>query len=494
MQRTQNKAAIAAAVVCGLTGVTLGDGNTADVSAQVEAMRQQLNDANAQMQTMKAELSQLKAGADQNWLNERRAEEVKTLVREVLNDADTRASLMATGMTAGYNKNFFLASEDGTFLLKVGGRVQVRYIANFRDEEDAGTLDDENETGFQIRRVKPFFSGYIGSPKFEYHVVLAADRNSTTAGLEEATIAYALMDDLQIKGGRFKAPFLHEELVSSGKQLAVERSLFNEVFTTGFTEGVALNYTREMWRVSGMFNDGQNAGEISTGRQPSVTPAVGGNDFQNDLTDFALTGRFDLKLAGDWKQWEEFAAWSGEEMAIFLGAAVHYERGETGSNTGNTTFNNNFLQWTVDGQFKMSGFNVYAAIAGRHDLEREGANATAGTGSGDATENFDDYGAVVQLGYMVIPDKLEPFARYEWISTDDDRAAGLDDSINIVTVGANYYFIKHNSKFTFDLVWALNPLTAANIVSTSTSGLGLLNDVGDSEDQIAVRAQFQLQF
>ena len=58
-------------------------------------------DLQSQLATLKARLAELEAKQNGTWLNERRAQEVKSLVREVLSDADTRASLLSDGLTAG---------------------------------------------------------------------------------------------------------------------------------------------------------------------------------------------------------------------------------------------------------------------------------------------------------------------------------------------------------------------------------------------------------
>jgi hypothetical protein len=87
------------------------------------------NELRQEIQALRAEVSAMRSQADDSWLNERRAEEVKTLIHDVLADADTRASLAGDGMTAGHNGHFFLASADGGFLLNVGGQIQFRYIA-----------------------------------------------------------------------------------------------------------------------------------------------------------------------------------------------------------------------------------------------------------------------------------------------------------------------------------------------------------------------------
>jgi predicted porin len=424
----------------------------------------------AEVAALKAEVAQLKGQQQDSWLNERRAEEVKSLVREVLADADTRASLLEGGMTAGHNgKNFFLASEDGSFLLNVGGQIQIRYIWNNKDD-DNGTVtnDDDNEAGFQLRRTKLDFNGHIGSPKIGYQIILSADRNSNTVVAEEVVASYDLTDTLELAGGRFKIPFLREELVSSKRQLAVERSLVNEVFTLNRGEGVRLTWeAMENLVVAASLTDGAQSGEGGTG------------DFQNDATDFAASVRVDLALAGSLKQGADFSAWSGEETSIILGGALYWEEGETGTTPANALKEG--WGWTVDASLEVAGFNLFGAIINTQE------NPTPG-------DTLDHWGYQVQAGYMVIPDKLEPFVRYEHIDLDN---AGADE-VDLLTFGANYYLNKHSAKFTLDLVWALDTLDATNtstaLGSGLSSGLGLLDDDGDEDDQIALRAQFQLLF
>jgi hypothetical protein len=467
-----------------MAGAVCGFAALAQAETAVEA------DLRAKVDMLEKRLSQVEGKSNESWLNERRAEEVKALIQEVLSDADTRASLMQDGVVAGWNKKFFLASPDGTFLLNIGGRIQGRHIFNHRDtpfidlNDDGDVADsgesnnDSTEAGFTIRRMKPAFSGYIGGPKFEYIVVLAADRNTTVTGLEEAKVGYSFTDQLKVEFGRFKAPFLREELTSSGRQQAVERSYVNEAFTTGFTEGISLTYSTDLFKLAVMFNDGRNQGEISNAA----------NDFQNDTTDYAFTARIDVRIAGDWKQSEDFVAWSGEAVGIFFGAAVHYEGAEQGPSTGVGTNDRN-LYWTVDASIEVAGFNIYAAYVGRH-FDDEGTVA--------GQKDFNQTGLLVQAAYMVIPDKLEPFVRFEWIDTDGFSPfangatainANYDEQIFLVTVGVNYYFRKHDAKFTLDVVFA-----PSDAIPVAQTGLGILQDDDDSDGQFIIRTQFQLQF
>ncbi len=426
-----------------------------------------------QFKAMQAELAQLRADSDANWLNERRVEQVKDIVREVLADADTRASLLESGMTAGHNgKHFFLASEDGRFLLNIGGQIQFRYIMNQRKGVSRNGHDN-GESGFTLRRTKLKFKGHINSPKIGYAIGIQTDRTNETIYLDHAYVKYKLRDDLVLWAGERKSPFLREELTSSSRQLTVERSQMNEIFTLGRTQGVGAVWTANENLIAHVaITDGSRSGEPSSKAK---------KDFDDDTTDFAITGRVDLRLLGDWKQKKEFTTWSGKDASLFIGAAAHYEVGETGDDQGSTA-NDSLFTWTVDGSATCEqGGTLYAAVVGQH------LNAAS-----PIAANMDNYGFLVQGSYHVITDKLEPFARYELISMDGVAA----EDVSLVTLGANWYLNKHASKFTVDVVWALDPLTSANLGGHSpSSGLGLMkyDDAGEG-DQIALRAQFQLLF
>lgn len=439
-----------------MLSVAMGGALTLGLAPALSA--DEMTDLRSEVQVLKAELAQMRSAQGDNWLNERRAEEVKGLIREVLSDAEMRASLQGDGIMAGHNgSHFFMQSADGGFLMEVGGQVQFRYIAN--NAEDRA---DETDSGFQLRRTKINFGGHIADPKIGYFVQIATDYTDGNVFLEDAILSYDLTDDLKLSGGKFKLPFLREELTSSKYQLAVERSSVAEFFTLNRAEQIQLAYDSEMIRAAVSVNDGSNS-ETS--------------DYASDAVEAAFTGRVDIKLTGDWDQARDFSAWSGEDLALFVGGAAHYELGD-GANGAAA----DYFAWTVDGSVETNGLNVFAAFNGGH-INPDAAGAA----------DRDMYGAVAQAGYQVIADTLEPFVRWEWL---DDDAAGTEN-LQVASAGFNWFFKGHNAKLTTDLVWiyegddpVANPY-GANELST---GLGLLGGLVDAEDQVALRAQFQLLF
>ncbi|MCE9591319.1 MAG: OprO/OprP family phosphate-selective porin [Planctomycetes bacterium] len=428
----------------------------------------------SEIATMKSRIAQLESQKSETWLNEQRAEEVKTLVREVLADADTRASLQGSGAVAGHNgKHFFLASEDGNYLLNVGGQIQVRYVYNAtRGSDDSNESNrDSDQKGFEIARAKLDFTGHIGSPKIMYEVRLNADRNDETVRTEVVKVGYKVMDNLTVWAGEEKAPFLHEELLGDDHQLAVNSSYFNSIFTLGYVQGIWVNWEpTDMIRTSVALHDGSHSGEGDI---------ESGKGWENDNTDMAIGGRIDVKLMGDWASYKDFSSWSGEDTSLVLGAATNWDVAET----GDSGLNNKTWSWTVDASFKTAGFNFYAAYAWQQLQQDEIVQ----------NDNVEIHGYMVQGGYMVIPDKLEPFVRYEWVEFDDPSIT--HDEVNMLTVGVNYYIKKHDAKFTLDCVWAMDAIESG----AAPSDLGMLGLVGESadngpSDQYAFRAQFQLLF
>lgn len=413
------------------------------------------------------------ASADQGQAWSGNSDEVRAIVAEMLADAETRTSLLQSGATAGHDDRFFLASGDGNFRLNISGQVQFRYYLNFRDDND-GAGEDDFESGFQTRRTKLTFDGYVVDPNLFYKVTGAFDREGGDFELEDAYVGYQWDNGWNLQWGQFKLPFMREELVSSRYQLAADRSLMNEVFNQDWAQGIQLNYKAEDWQVLVAFSDGFRSGnsEFATDRTLAAN-----SFFSSGESDWAFTGRGEYKFAGTWEQFKDFTSKSGSDFGALLGFAAHYEGGDDSSiGAGSGSFD--FFSWTGDLSLEGDGWNLYAAAVGTYADFNGGYDG-------------DDYGFLVQGGIMIPETSWEVFARYDALLPDDEaRALSSDDDwFSTVTAGVNYYWSGHAAKFTADVQWFIDDL---NALSLPNSGIGYLSD--DDENEFTIRFQFQLLF
>ncbi|MHC4141575.1 MAG: porin, partial [Planctomycetota bacterium] len=292
--------------------------------AEIDELRSEVSHLRDTVAELRSTVQEFQAGDD--WLTQQRADEIRGLVRDVLADADTRASLLQDGMTAGWDKGFFLGSADGNFLLRLGGQIQVRYAARLK--------------------------GHVVDPTWKYVLNLAFDHDDSgrqgDMDVEDAIIIKDFGGGWELWAGQFKLNFLREELTSSTSQLAVDRSYVNELYNQDRHQGVQVFYTTDQFRVTGAFGDGFGSKNL---------PAYA------ITTDWAVTARLEWLAMGAWKQFKDFTSPPGSDTGLMVGAAVHWQDDKYDQPlTGKTER----LTWTIDGSLEGAGWNLFAYVVGNH--------------------------------------------------------------------------------------------------------------------------------
>ena len=151
---SQNRTSIVAVLIAVVCSVTYAQ--PLDVQEQIDALRQRLDDVKSDTDGMREELDELKL-EDEDWLTQSRADEIRSLVRDVLSDADARNSLAGDGLLGGWSDGFFLASSDGRFRLNIGGLMQQRFMQNFLRSD----TQDRWRGGVESTRTRLNLSGHI---------------------------------------------------------------------------------------------------------------------------------------------------------------------------------------------------------------------------------------------------------------------------------------------------------------------------------------------
>jgi hypothetical protein len=328
--------------------------------------------------------------------------------------------------------------------------------------------------------------------------------NAAVMGFENLYVKKDLGNGFSVQVGQFKSPFLREWLVSSKYQLAAERSLVNTLFSTGWTQGVQMNWNNDMLRVMASYNDGANNANLGS---ISGTDVDGVNNNSGaGFTQWAFTGRVEAMLSGNWAQFDNLTSMRGEGSGILVGGGINWQRGGQqsngfGSTANNTPANGNadgeFFSWTIDATWDLGGANLYGAWVMNTSYSIPGGNS-----------DINSYGIVLQGGYF-ITDAIELFARWEWMSTENTSgASGTTEATanvstntpnnafvnNIGTLGANWYMSK-NVKWTTDFGVSWNPVTfQTGLFGQNIAGADYRTEGANGGGQIVFRTQLQLLF
>lgn len=445
--------------VCGLFGATAANA--------AEPSQQELMD---QVKALQAKVERLEAQQQQQQATAATAPQKgeAATVDSVLRDADRRSQfLQPSGFTAGVDRGrIVIRSEDGNFEFHPEFQFQARYAFSYREEDNDNPVNGNAnvQDGFEIPRMKMAFDGHAFSPNLLYRFQWDS-RNGSSLTLEDAFITYKFADNLAVKLGQYKDVTFHEEITSSKRQLAVDRSLVNETIgggQTDYIQGVALiwdNGSRGLpLRAEVGYTDGPNTDNTN------FTDSGGNSAFGLANPNWGAYGRVEYLAMGNWSEYDDFTSMGNDQALLVLGAGAFYA--EAGGSKA--------LFHTIDAQFETAGpLSLYAAYLGVY-RDPSGGNTEG---------SFYDFGFLAQAGYM-LSDQVELFARYDFTDLDTPTASG-ENQFHEITAGVNYYFRGHAAKFTADVSWLPNG------APVGSQDADILAPTG-GDDEIVIRAQFQL--
>ena len=217
---------------------------------EIGDLRELIQKQNEQLQKTQERLEQLEA---------RQMQKEKSLEEKIeeLKQQETKAD--PTDFRVYWKEGLNLATLDGDFKLKIGGKLMADWLFSSEDKrikQDIG----EQEDGVEIRRARLYFSGLIYE-NIEYKIQFDfaggdADLKDAYLGLTDFPLGKLLM-------GHFKEPFSLEELTSSKYITFLERALPN-IFALGRNAGFMLHNTcsdERMTTAIGVFRSTDDYGE-----------------------------------------------------------------------------------------------------------------------------------------------------------------------------------------------------------------------------------------
>ncbi len=449
-------------------------------------------DVASELGALKARIAELEKAQNENWLTEQRSEQIKGLVQEVIADARARGQFQDSGLLAGYNKGFFLKSADDNFLLKISGRIQVRYTFAFQDKKNnavnatASPSDDTDVNGFSIRRAVLNFSGNVLSKDLTYAIEGEFSSGNDGGGflLNQAWIGYSFGDALKFRAGAYDAPFSRTNLVSNGNLGFAERPEILAPFEPAKTIGASVygDFVKDVWSYDVELNNGGDGSQRTKG-------TTGNGD--NRLAVYARTvfaGAGVLKDFSDESDLRDPA--KGRDLVWSIGGAVGYDSQANDAGTKSLTLKglgtNNAPGFSAPINLRGDVFRGTLDFAAKYEgWSLLVAGFFQQVNSSNTISNFQDssgfeYAGYAQVGYLIIPKKLELLARIGALATEDSPNIGT-----YYSVGANYYlFGTHTAKIQSDVTFA----PAESALSSSGAANGL------NTQDIVARVTLQLGF
>jgi hypothetical protein len=395
------------------------------------------------------------------------------------------------GFDVGYDKGFYLRPRDPSsfpFSVRLNGRMQLRYTNFQRDREhwtdNAGvTRNISNRNDFEIERGRLEFSGLMIDPRLGYYLNIDGDTDDNhRAVFHDFWVSYAFHRALALYGGKAFVPGSRDWLNGSTRTRFADRSLATTFFRPDRSIG--------LWLI----------GEPLDGVFYRTMLANGFNT--SDLAPDEIDDRFATATSVWWDVGDDYGSGasdleSRERLAALVGTSFTYapDDGEDGS--GSPLDEENFLRLSDGTRLVDSGalepgvtvdrFEIYlyaldaackwrgASLNGEYYF-RWVKDIAAPTGP-LAKDDMFDHGFYLEVGYFVIPQRVELNGRTSQIFGDFGDAAEYAGGVNWFVNGT------HNFKLTLDVT---------DVEHSPVSNSGPNYRAGD--DGLLLRTQVQTAF
>jgi hypothetical protein len=370
-------------------------------------------------------------------------------------------NLALTGYVSGYDGGFVIVPEDleaSPFSLKVNNQNTFRYTGFARDAmswtDSAGNVNPIfSNSNFMIPRGRLILSGKAFLPNLSY--LLNIDYNTVTSnpiGFRAYALGYRFSRAVEMFVGQTKVPGTREWLLSSWvAQEGPDRSMATTFFRPSLSQGI--------WFT----------GEPIDGLRYDVMVSNGFNTL--NVPPSQLNNRFCWSGSVWWEPWGEFGPGYSDiedhqELAVRAGISGTFSV-EEGSQANSDTPENSSIRLSDGTIITQPGAFAPGVILKRYNISLVATDlAFKYRGWSLSTEGYFQelsslqgngplplsstraYGGFLAGGFMVLPRKVELYARTSCVT-------GAYGSGTEYASGLNWFILegKSNLRFTFDAAW-----------------------------------------
>ncbi len=352
---------------------------------------------------------------------------------------------MLLAQNVGYQGGFYLQNDDGSFKLQMNGRGQpkfaiVKQAANVLDPSDptGTTFLPEKQLTFSMRRAEFKIAAHIHE-KLVFRLGLkhaTNTQNFATVNASSATVSYTFMPELTITTGMVGLPLDMITDTSSAWFLMIEPPITNTQTdgvknitplrsSFGAPDGLGINFAGEYWRFLYSLSV-VNGAESNYAFNPSMRISAG------------LRVGFNILDPVPGSQ-TDFECSTKPKLTVSMGG--NYSAKRVDPNTG------------ADIKYKLTGSLGVALRWGGFSFTTEGYfRRSRITNPGTALwsrPRLDDIGYYANVGYYVLPQKLE-FA----LQAAQIFRQGPDNNSHEFGGGLNWYIFDNNMKLQTTFTWS----------------------------------------
>ncbi len=340
-------------------------------------------------------------------------------------EAKAAAKEKDPGIEAGYDGGFYIKSKEKPFSLVVNGLGQFRYTLL------KPTGAQWNQT-FDVVLARLAISGHIFDERLTYFTQIQGSTlgNDNNITMLDWWLQYSFMPELAVQAGRFVLPYSRQFYTPPAYLLFADLSEADTAFNLPRSIGA------------------QGSGKIG--------PISYSAAFLNSIRALDASGQenFGSQMAGlgriEWDILKPYGYYETSpkpvtEAQLSLGFAAAYNPIDSTTSLQNLIPGDTTANVTVDLGYRYGGMSFQTAGYFRHDNY-----VTPGLGQGN------DWGYYSQLGYYLVPEKLEVAGRVSGVDFDKLQVAGVFQRTTAYSVGLNYYIHDHNLKLQMDYSYLAN--------------------------------------
>jgi len=425
-----------------------------DFKKQLELMEETIKKQQEMINTLKEKIESKEtvAHTSMSKLEENKIEQV---IDDYLTKEDTREKMVKAGLSPdleiGYKEGFYFKTLDDKFYVKMRNRIQFKYQYTDRDIGATDSLPDEDESTFDLRRVRTSLSGHAYNKNIKFKVEF--DSTSDDVDLRDAYVDIAYIPWANIKAGQDDV-FTRQFLTSSSTFQIIDSSAVGDEFRFQGDErkrGISIHSNKIL--------DGKADYLVGV-----YNPQVRATD--NDVNTMLYYARGSYYPFGPYVSYKESDLEYTESFKAHIGGGIGFE--QFGHNEQGDRDEVDNTQLLGEFGFKYKGLSL---VGEYHNRKRkildtlEADDLGTGFAAVSAAETLHDQGFFVQGGYFIIPEKLEVAGRYELIdfgrNHPEDGTLGRVDNKRFYTAGLNYFLHGRDHKIQLNYIHREEELSGA---------------------------------